>query len=588
MNSGSFSDFLQALLTLESGIDPAKFAWYLEYYDLPEVHYQRVSAPGRLLRDQQTGVGLLGPMTVRQYFETLGVADRFDPESPDCLREMQYAAMNPLGFVGYQLGEAILITTGHYVAERDRRDVGGTAQEFERYYSRLAGDDTWRNGCREAFFRIPGSSTDILATDVNTWRGQFTGRDGVHCLDDLKSPSLQNKVLRCILESNHQLIHAELASLGQAFPVAGAWPRRFERPDGTSVEVVPTMSGLLAAAHLCGVHATIQFLRAGTLSADEFDTSILDYIVRFSGYDTPFPSPTARSRLNTAMVAANRLKTPLFSIVLPTYNRNTMLPRAVASVRRQSLEDYELIVVDDGSVTPCDAWLASLRDPRIRLIRNRRNGGVSVARNQGIAAARGRYVAFLDDDDEYRETYLASTFDRLEHTPDEVGICWCSVTRLEYPSHPGGPPRPVERLFATDYASQTALFEAFLSIGTGFGVAIKSDCLRAVGPFNPGLRTAEDTDLFLRILATGYVPTVVPGSHIVIHDHHESRVTGMDMHAIRIRDCESVLLAHADFFCRQPSLRTQLQNWMDHLRGELAATSAPIDDRIIAIDPAAG
>lgn len=275
------------------------------------------------------------------------------------------------------------------------------------------------------------------------------------------------------------------------------------------------------------------------------------------------------------MAARNRRRTPLFSVVLPTFNREAMLQRAVQSVLGQRFEDFELIVVDDGSATPCEPWLRSQRDRRVRLIQNRSNRGVSVARNQAIAAARGRYIAFLDDDDEYRDTYLDHTAACLNDTPDEVGIAWCSVTRLEYPLDPSRPPHPRDRTFATTYATPVALFEEFLSIGTGFGVAAKAGCLRAVGPFNPGLRTAEDTDLFLRILAAGYRPTVVPGNHIVVHDHRQARMTGLAMHRVRIRDCEWMLRQYSELFERYPSLRTQLQNWVDHLRAEMGSNAPP-------------
>lgn len=288
----TFDQFLQRLLTHESGIDPARFAWYREFLDLPEVSYQLVTAPGRVVRDDATGRCRTGRMTVRRYFESLGVADRFDPDEPACLRSMQYAAMNPLGFVGYQLGEAILISTGHYRPERVERLVDGVSQPLERYYSRLPGDATWCGGCREAAFRIPGMMADIVATDVNTWRGEFTGKDGVWSLDDLKSPDRQDTVMRGLLAWNFQQLTSALADRGISLAQAQRERRQALRPDGSTVAVAPTLSGLLAAAHLCGVNATVAFLHDGTVSSDEFGTSMLDYLTQFAGYDTPFATGT--------------------------------------------------------------------------------------------------------------------------------------------------------------------------------------------------------------------------------------------------------------------------------------------------------
>ncbi len=89
---------------------------------------------------------------------------------------------------------------------------------------------------------------------------------------------------------------------------------------------------------------------------------------------------------------------PSFSVVIPVFNDPIGLLRAVDSVLEQSLADFELIVVDDGSTLPVDLHL---NDSRLRLIRLERSSGPGAARNKGIAASRGRYVAFLDSDDAF-------------------------------------------------------------------------------------------------------------------------------------------------------------------------------------------
>jgi glycosyltransferase involved in cell wall biosynthesis len=99
--------------------------------------------------------------------------------------------------------------------------------------------------------------------------------------------------------------------------------------------------------------------------------------------------------------------TPEVSIVLPTYNRADTIGRAVDSVLRQTCEDWELIVVDDGSSDGTAERLEG-RDPRVRLLRQA-NQGVYAARNAGIALGRGRFVAFLDSDDEWRPHFLELT-----------------------------------------------------------------------------------------------------------------------------------------------------------------------------------
>lgn len=95
--------------------------------------------------------------------------------------------------------------------------------------------------------------------------------------------------------------------------------------------------------------------------------------------------------------------TPAVSVVLPTYNRFSTLGRAVDSVLGQTFEDFELIIIDDGSTD--ETQHATFDDPRIRLIRHE-NRGVYPSRNVGLDASRGRFITFLDDDDEWLPNML--------------------------------------------------------------------------------------------------------------------------------------------------------------------------------------
>jgi glycosyltransferase involved in cell wall biosynthesis len=98
---------------------------------------------------------------------------------------------------------------------------------------------------------------------------------------------------------------------------------------------------------------------------------------------------------------SNSTKTPLISVVIPAFNRASVVPNAIRSVLGQSLQDLEIIVVDDGSQDSTAEiilrWAQS--EPRIRLIRNASNRGAQAARNSGIRAALGAWIAFLDSDD---------------------------------------------------------------------------------------------------------------------------------------------------------------------------------------------
>lgn len=109
---------------------------------------------------------------------------------------------------------------------------------------------------------------------------------------------------------------------------------------------------------------------------------------------------------------------PLFSVIVTTYNRPQFLTEAVGSVQRQTIEDFECIIVDDAGPTPARAP----SDRRFRVVRHASNRGETNARNTGLAEATGRYAVFLDDDDMYTPRRLEYALRGLDRAP--VSICW--------------------------------------------------------------------------------------------------------------------------------------------------------------------
>ena len=91
----------------------------------------------------------------------------------------------------------------------------------------------------------------------------------------------------------------------------------------------------------------------------------------------------------------------LVSVVIPTYDRAELLPRAVRSVLAQTYQNMEIIIVDDGSRDNTQEVVKSFSDPRVRYVRHDTNRGVSAARNTGIKNSRGEFIGLLDSDDEY-------------------------------------------------------------------------------------------------------------------------------------------------------------------------------------------
>ena len=98
---------------------------------------------------------------------------------------------------------------------------------------------------------------------------------------------------------------------------------------------------------------------------------------------------------------------PAITVVLPVFDRVRVVSSAIESVLAQSFEDFELIVVDDGSRDGTAERLRELVDPRVRVLTNESNRGACAARNRGIEASRTELVCFLDSDDRYRPEKLA-------------------------------------------------------------------------------------------------------------------------------------------------------------------------------------
>ena len=129
---------------------------------------------------------------------------------------------------------------------------------------------------------------------------------------------------------------------------------------------------------------------------------------------------------------AREMNDPTVSVIIPTFDRAELLPRAIESVMAQTYHDWEIVLVDDGSTdaTPdvARAYIRRLGD-RLHNIRQK-NGGSSRARNRGIEVARGRYVAFLDSDDEFLPTKLARQIELFDLRP-ELGLVYCDYSFVD-------------------------------------------------------------------------------------------------------------------------------------------------------------
>jgi len=221
---------------------------------------------------------------------------------------------------------------------------------------------------------------------------------------------------------------------------------------------------------------------------------------------------------------------PVVSIIIPCYNRARLLPRAIASVCAQTFRDFECIVVDDGSTDETSAFLAQpdLTDT-VRQIRFPVNRGVSAARNAGVAAATGTWLAFLDSDDEWSPAKLTRQMAWHSLNPEFL----ISQTK-EIWIRRGirvNPPATHEKVggFIFDHSLHRCMI-------TPSSVVIRKDLFYEAGGFKESFPACEDYDLWLRI--TSNCPVGLVDEYLLTRyggndDQLSQTVPGLDRFRIR-------------------------------------------------------
>jgi glycosyltransferase involved in cell wall biosynthesis len=180
------------------------------------------------------------------------------------------------------------------------------------------------------------------------------------------------------------------------------------------------------------------------------------------------------------------------SVVIPVQNRPVAVRRAIDSVLAQTCQDFEIIVVDDGSTDDTASSVEAIGDPRIVLVRHDRNRGASPARNSGIWAGRAPFVAFLDSDDEWFPTRLEKMLNVFESASDRVGLVYTGAERI---LDDGTVVKQIPR--ERDDLDRVLLIDNVIG-GTSVAM-VRRDVLEAIGGFDETLRYTEERDLWLRI-----------------------------------------------------------------------------------------
>lgn len=219
------------------------------------------------------------------------------------------------------------------------------------------------------------------------------------------------------------------------------------------------------------------------------------------------------------------MSAPKVSVIVPAFNVAPYVGECLASVRAQTLPDWECILVDDGSTDGTADCVRENRDPRIRLIRQP-NRGVSAARNVGLADARGAYLLFLDGDDLLHPDALRRLSAQLDARPEAVaayGTVWAIYEDgRSYPQKPLH--RRAHEFHSGDLLERMMRGDNFLLISC---VTVRTEAAAELGGFRTDLRLAEDWEFWCRVAARGefrFVGTNPEVSYMRIRTASSSRL----------------------------------------------------------------
>ena len=198
---------------------------------------------------------------------------------------------------------------------------------------------------------------------------------------------------------------------------------------------------------------------------------------------------------------------PLVSVIVPAFNAASTVLETLDSIRRQTMEDFEIIVIDDGSTDDTLARLHTFDDPRVRIF-SYPNAGLATARNRGLERARGEFVSFIDSDDMWTPDKLELQVKALRLNPEAAFAYSWTV----FVDHQGRYLFAKQPCYAEGHVFADLLRECFLASGSN--IFVRRACANALGGFDSRLPAAQDWDFALRIAARWQF-AVVPRYQII-------------------------------------------------------------------------
>lgn len=183
---------------------------------------------------------------------------------------------------------------------------------------------------------------------------------------------------------------------------------------------------------------------------------------------------------------------PQISVIIPLYNKELQIAKTLDSILSQTFNDFEIIIVDDGSTDGSLEIVKKFSDPRIHLL-HQKNAGVSAARNNGIIAASGEYIAFLDADDEWHPHYLATQTKMTEQYPE------CDVFACNYSFKDSSGNIRNTILNRIKFTSEIGILDNYFEVASysnpplwTSAIMVRKDAINNIGGFPLGVKSGED------------------------------------------------------------------------------------------------
>jgi serine acetyltransferase/glycosyltransferase involved in cell wall biosynthesis len=194
---------------------------------------------------------------------------------------------------------------------------------------------------------------------------------------------------------------------------------------------------------------------------------------------------------------------PRVSVIVPAYNSMKYLPETLESILQQTFQDFEVLIINDGSSDNIVEWFSQIEDPRVKLI-SQTNKGLSSARNTGIANSQGEYIALLDSDDTWEKTKLEKQVNYLDQNPSvDVVHTWIKLI-----DEKGKSTGRILKSYAQGNIFREIIQQNVIAC---LSVIARRCCFESVRGFDENLRSLEDWDIWIRI-AKDYKFAVIPES----------------------------------------------------------------------------